>query len=338
MDSFGRVVMFHICMDHGPANSKAWKRLMRDSQNHLSLHGLGSHWGMPQQPRNHGPLWPNASWNDLEFRSLPPYWPFRGGGVKNVSYNNFFLIYAIYIVRFWYLGGGGVKNVTSVGHVFLTIFTPPPLPFLENQLFFEGGGGVKKRNRCLGRICNKFTPPPLCWKILCFLRGGGGEDVTGGGDVHVTNLRGGSVKNATGDACSPKLRYMFFSFFFSISHFNRENESVRVGRYANFMHMFNIFCTCGKFIYFVSSLKFAHSISYLQICENVVWEVIGFQIHANCHRLMHLSIQLRFASVSLLYCQLQGSGKWNCGWWYRLSNSISSVLPFSFPTSKLRKM
>ncbi len=67
MDSFGRVVMFHICMDHGPANSKAWKRLMRDSQNHLSLHGLGSHWGMPQQPRNHGPLWPNASWNDLEF-------------------------------------------------------------------------------------------------------------------------------------------------------------------------------------------------------------------------------------------------------------------------------
>ena len=26
--------------------------------------------------------------------------PLGGGGVKNVSYNNFFLIYAIYIVRF----------------------------------------------------------------------------------------------------------------------------------------------------------------------------------------------------------------------------------------------
>ena len=43
-------------------------------------------------------------------------------------------------------------------------------------------------------------------------------------------------------------------------------------------------------------------------------------------------------SVFIFHVPLQGSGKWNCGWWYRLSNSTSSVLPLSIPTSELRNI
>ena len=97
-----------------------------------------------------------SRWSALSFCVLHHY-PLTdplGGGVKNVSYNNFFLIYAIYIVRFWYLGGGG-----------------------------------KKCNKCWPRIFNNFYPPPsLFWKISCFLRGGGLKNVTGVWDVYVTNL------------------------------------------------------------------------------------------------------------------------------------------------------
>ena len=61
-------------------------------------------------------------------------------------------------------------------------------------------------------------------------------------------------------------------------------------------------------------------------------------IHAHVQHLMHLRISdLRVFSF-YFPCPTSRSGKWNCGWWYRLSNSISSVLPFSVPTPELRKM
>ena len=108
---------------------------------------------------------------------------------------------------------------------------------------------VSKKTHWLSlRVCRTSVP----------LFRGGGEDVTGGGDVHVTNLRGGSVKHVTGDACSPKLRYMFFSFFFSISHFNRENESARVGRYA-------ISCTCSTSVAPAANLFTLSQVSSLLI-------------------------------------------------------------------------
>ena len=61
-------------------------------------------------------------------------------------------------------------------------------------------------------------------------------------------------------------------------------------------------------------------------------------IHVHVQHLMHLRQSDLHVFSFFFHVPLQGSGKLNCGWRYRLSNSISSVLPFSFPTSKLRKM
>ncbi len=71
------------------------------------------------------------------------------------------------------------------------------------------------------------------------------------------------------------------------------------------MHMFKIFCTCGNLFYFVSSLKFAHSISYLQICENVVWEAVGFQIHANCQHLTQFNLHLLQSFFSFAHFKIR---------------------------------
>ena len=46
--------------------------------------------------------------------------------------------------------------------------------------------------------------------------------------------------------------------------------------------------------------------------------------------------KLHFLPLSLSFSHLKT--RENCGWWYRLSKSFSSVLPFSFPTSKLRQI
>ena len=61
-------------------------------------------------------------------------------------------------------------------------------------------------------------------------------------------------------------------------------------------------------------------------------------IHAHVQHLMHLrqSDLHVFNFFSMSHFKVRENEI--VGWWYRLSNSISSVLPFSFPTSKFRKM
>ena len=89
-----------------------------------------------------------------------------------------------------------------------------------------------------------------------------------------------------------------------------------------------------------SQITFSSSVVFLFPPQNTRKCTCGVlvvcSIHAHVQHLMHLrQSDLR---VFIFHVPLQGSGKWNCGWWYRLSNSISSVLPFSIPTSELRKM
>ena len=66
--------------------------------------------------------------------------------------------------------------------------------------------------------------------------------------------------------------------------------------------------------------------------------LVVFSVHAHVQHLMHLRQSDLHVFSFFFHVPLQGSGKQNCGWWYRLSNSISSVLPFSLPTARLRKI
>ena len=64
---------------------------------------------------------------------------------------------------------------------FLQFFTPPPLPFLENQLFFEGGG--LKNVTSVDHVFFTSLTPPLFSKIICFFERGGGCRGYGNGEV-----------------------------------------------------------------------------------------------------------------------------------------------------------
>ena len=90
-----------------------------------------------------------------------------------------------------------------------------------------------------------------------------------------------------------------------------------------------------KFILFSSALF----ISYLKTPANLS---VGGRISyycANLQHVMHLrQAKITFSSSVFFFFPPQDSGKWNCGWWYRLSHSFTSVLPFSSPTSKLRQI
>ena len=100
-------------------------------------------------------------------------------------------------------------------------------------------------------------------------------------------------------------------------------------------------CACGKsnYIFFLCRFLFPH----LKARENYRYYRCGVlvvcSVHAHVQHLMHLRQSDLHVFSFYFPCPTSRFGKMKL--WVvvsRLSNSISSVLPFSLPTSKLRKM